>query len=93
MDAGAPRVSLSPFVMEFEHRAYHWKAKLARYFYKVLISLLDLGLPCSKMTAHKAEAGGVEQHPNGHGTFVASGSSHASLDSIDSNIPEIVNNC
>lgn len=78
------------FVMEFGHRAYHWKAKLARYFYKVFISLLDLGLPCGKMTAHKAKAGGVEQHPNGHCTFVPSGSSHASLYSIDSNIPETV---
>lgn len=77
-------------VMEFEHRAYHRKAKFARNFYKVFISLLDLGLPCSKMTAHKAKAGGMEQHPNGHRTFVPSGSSHASLDSIDSNIPEIV---
>lgn len=78
------------FVTEFEHCAYHRKTKLARYFYKVFISFLDLGLPCSKMTAHKAKAGGMEQHPNGHCTFVPSGSSHASLDSINSNVPEIV---
>ena len=44
--------------------------------------------PCGQMTAQKA--GGVKQHRNGHGAFVPSGFCHASLDSMDRSVPELV---
>lgn len=70
--------------------AYHWKTELASYFYEVFISLFNLWLPCSKMTADKAKTGCMKQHPNCYCTFISSGSSHASLYSINSNIPKRV---
>ena len=67
--------------------AHHRKTQFPDYFCKVLIPLLDLGLPCSKVAADEAQAGRVEQHADGHRALVSSRASHACLHSVDCHIP------
>lgn len=67
---------------------YHRKRELAGDLGIVVISLLDLRLSGSEMRAHETDTCGVEEHTNSHTPFVPSGSTHASLNSVYSNIPD-----
>lgn len=69
--------------------SYHWEAQFATYFYKIFISLLDLWLPCSKVTAYKAKTGCMKQHSNSYCTLITSSSSHTSLYSVYCNVPRM----
>lgn len=66
---------------------YHGEGESACDLAVVVIPLLDLWLAGCKVGADEADAGGMEEQADGHTSFVACGPAHASLDSINSNVP------
>lgn len=66
---------------------YHGEGQFACNFIVVVVPLFDLWLASGEVWAHKADAGGVEEHAYSHTPFITSGSAHSSLHCVHSNVP------
>lgn len=67
---------------------HHGEAESARDLVVVVVPLLDLRLAGREVRADETDAGGVEEEADGHASFVASGPTHSSFDSVNSDISE-----